>query len=176
MTSKNGIEDRISGIVQHQIQNKQKQSFNKTFITIFVFFCIATGVYFGYSFFSEETATTTPTGKIILPLPGSKTGNQVRVSGYTKNLAPGSDYVWLVVDKPDRGLCWPKRSRLKPNCSFATYIDENGPNELYLLSLYAVNKSMNNEFVEWFEEERFGGMPMLPKSRRLDTVRLWLGE
>ena len=104
MTKKKDVENRISDIFQHQIKNQKKRSFNKILISIGGLFCIAVGVYFGSHFFSEETATTNPIGKITLPLLGSTTGNKVKVRGYTKNLSPGSDYVWLVVDKDRKSV------------------------------------------------------------------------
>ena len=172
---KNSVQENYAGETKDQSKNRSTPFLNQFIITTSVLLFMVIGIYFGYRFFSEGKADATPTGRITLPLPGSTTDKQVRVSGYTKNLPSGSDYVWLVVDKPGIGLCWPKKPQIGPNCSFATVIDENGPKESYLLSLYAVNKSMNDAFSQWFDEARFGGLPMLPESRRLDTVRLWLG-
>jgi hypothetical protein len=33
---------------------------------------------------------------------------------------------------------------------------------------------MHDAFNEWFDRALFGGLPMLPESRRLDIVKLWL--
>jgi len=57
--------------------------------------------------------------------------------------------------KPGIDLCWPKKLQITPNCSFDTSIDENGPGEAYLLSFYAVNKSMSDSFNRWFGESLF---------------------
>jgi hypothetical protein len=60
----------------------------------------------------------------------------------------------------------------KSHYIFETKSQENGPKETYLLSLYVVNKNMHDEFNQCFEETRFGGLPMLPKSRRLKPMNL----
>jgi hypothetical protein len=47
---------------------------------------------------------------------------------------------------------------------------------VYTLSLYVVNKTINDQWQEWFEREIFGGLPMPPDKSRLDSVRLVLGK
>lgn len=122
----------------------------------------------------SETVIQNPTGKISSPATGLTTSNQVPVTGKTENIEPGQ-HVWLAVDKPDLGLCWPKEPGLKPNCSFSTVIYEGGPKEPYTLSLYIVNKTVNDQWEEWLGSERLGGLPMPPDKRRLDSVKLVLG-
>jgi len=39
-----------------------------------------------------------------------------------------------------------------------------------------VNKTINDQWQEWFEREIFGGLPMPPDKSWLDSVRLVLGE
>lgn len=114
-------------------------------------------------------------GKIFSPAPGSLTGNQVKVTGQTTNLEPGQ-YVWLAVDKPNLGICWPKAPRIKQNCKFSTTIYEGGPKEPYTLSLYVVSKTVNDHWQEWLDAGRIGGLTMPPDKRRLDSVRLTLGK
>ena len=116
---------------------------------------------------------TGPAGAILSPTHGSTTGNKVRVQGKTENIEPGQ-HVWLVVDKPALELCWPKDTGIKPNCSFITTINENGPEEPYVLSLYTVNQTIHNQLADWTDQKLSGGFPMLPQSRKLDSVTLML--
>lgn len=116
---------------------------------------------------------TGPWGKISSPSPGSVTGHDVRVTAETGNMEPGQ-YVWLAVDKPKLGLCWPK-IQVEGNTDFKTVITENGPEEPYSLSLYAVNKTVHDQWQGWLKKKRHGGLPMLHESRRLDSVRLIYG-
>ena len=121
----------------------------------------------------NEVDQTGPIGAILSPAHGSTTGNKVRVQGKTENIEPGQ-YVWLVVDKPALELCWPKDTGIKPNCSFITTINENGPEEPYVLSLYTVNQTIHNQLADWTDQKLSGGFPMLPQSRKLDSVTLML--
>ncbi len=122
--------------------------------------------------FSSPDPVTGPWGKIISPTAGSQTTTQVNVTAETKNLEPGQ-YAWLVVDKPGIGLCWPKKP-IKPNTKFKMIIHEEGKKEPYTLSLYSVHKTINDQWQEWLDAELFGGLPMLPDKRRLDSVGLIL--
>lgn len=117
---------------------------------------------------------TGPWGEISSPTAGTITGAAVKVVGATKNIEPGQ-YVWLAVDKPDLGLCWPKVPGIAPNTGFSTVIDESGPREPYSLSLYAVTKTINDQWQNWLAEGKFGGLPMPPDNRLLDSVELILG-
>ena len=49
-----------------------------------------------------------PYGKIKQPSIGSTITGEVEVVGETEDIEPGQ-YIWLAVDKPDIGLCWPKK-------------------------------------------------------------------
>jgi len=115
-----------------------------------------------------------PYGKIISPVSGTITNTEVSVTAETANIDPGQ-YIWLAVDKPDIGLCWPKKQKIKPNCSFKMTLHEEGPKEPYTLSLYAVNKTINDQWETWLEPEKHGGLPMPPDKRRLASVVLVLG-
>ena len=117
------------------------------------------------------TKATAPWGAISAPRPGAVTGTDVKVVGETRNIEPGQ-YIWLAVDKPRLGLCWPKSPRLSPNTNFSTVIYEGGPEEPYTISIYAVNKTVNDQWQEWIAKERFGGLPMPPEIRRLASVTL----
>ena len=113
-----------------------------------------------------------PQGKIKSPVVGSETGKVVRVVGETKNIEPGQ-YVWIVVDKPEIGLCWPKVP-IDANTKFSTTILEEGPKGPFSLSLYVLTEHFHKQWTEWKNQEIFGGLPMLPESRRLDLIRLVL--
>ncbi len=112
-------------------------------------------------------------GEIILPVEGTITGHDVSVIIETKNLEPGT-CVWLAVDKPDIGLCWPKTS-LQANRKLQTTIYEGGPKEPYRLSLYAFNETWDKQWQSWLDHKIFGGLPMPPDSKRLAHVTLILG-
>jgi len=64
--------------------------------------------------------------------------------------------------------------RIEQNVKFITTIYEHGPKELYILSLYVVTKTVNDQWQEWVDREMFSGLPMPPDKRRLDSVRLIL--
>lgn len=136
---------------------------------------IVFGLYFTASLLADPESSTGPSGKIYTPSTGSITSTAVKVTAETKNLEPGQ-YVWLAVDKPNIGLCWPKCPRIEPNSKFSTIIYEEGPEEPYQLSLYAVNKTTHDHWQEWLDQEKFGGLPMPPDPRRLDSVKLVLGK
>ena len=46
--------------------------------------------------------------------------------------------------------------------------------EPYTLSLYIVNKTINDQWQEWLDKEMFGGLPMPPGTHRLASVKLIL--
>ena len=54
------------------------------------------------------------------------------------------------------------------------YIKEEGPKGTYTLSLYVVHKTINDQWQDWLDKEMFGGLPMLPDKRKLDSIRLIL--
>lgn len=112
-------------------------------------------------------------GKIIQPAAGSETGSRVKVTARTWDIEPG-EYVWLVVDKPEMGVCWPKFHVSEVNIHFKIAIYEGGPDGPYSLSLYVVNQDIHDQWTAWQSARKVGGVPMLPKQRLLDTVRLVL--
>ena len=136
-------------------------------ILCIVFFVILTGTYF-----LNPYSELGPQGKIKSPPAGSETGKEVRVIGETKNIEPGQ-YIWLVVDKPEIGLCWPKMS-VKPNTKFSTTILEEGPKGDFMLSKYVLNEIIHSQWKEWQDRDMFGGVNMPPKSKRLDSIKLVL--
>ncbi|WP_084681226.1 hypothetical protein [Desulfospira joergensenii] len=133
-------------------------------------FCIVLFLYSTSSLFTSSIPTV-PYAKITTPSPGSITGEHVKVIGETRNIESGQ-YIWLAVDKPRLGLCWPKAPRLPSNTGFSTEIYEGGPEEPFTLSVYAVNKTVSDHWQDWLNKERDGGLPMPPDNRRLVSVRL----
>ncbi|MBI9083507.1 MAG: hypothetical protein JEZ11_07910 [Desulfobacterales bacterium] len=75
-------------------------------------------------------------------------------------------------------LCWPKRQIFKVTDRFTAKIDERGPNQDFIVSLYAVNRDYHQQIKEWFDfGNRTGskeGMPLLPEDLKLDSVKLKL--
>ncbi len=162
----------IDLINNHQKTKSSKRP--KPIIAVLTGLIIACLIYFGVnSFFSGPQ--TGPQGKILSPLPGTTTSEYVSVTIETQNIGVGQ-YVWLTVDKPRIGLCWPKKSSLESNILYRLTIHEGGPNEAYTLSLYLVNKTINDQWQEWVDRDLFGGLPMLPKRKQLDSVVLILGS
>ena len=174
MNTENETEQEIIALIHKhkKINVKKNHIYRIIALTSFVTFCLMAFLYFGSSLFSIKPSTG-PMGKISSPVAGSSTGHEVKITAETENLEHGQ-YVWLVVDKPDIGLCWPKVSKIMQNTKFMTTIYEGGPKEPYTLSLYAVTKTVNDQWQEWVDREMFGGLPMPPDKRRLDSVRLIL--
>ena len=106
---------------------------------------------------------------------GTITGNEVSVIIETKNLEPGT-CVWLAVDKPELGLCWPKAHRIEPNTKVQIKILKEGPKEPYRLSLYALNEYFDKQWQDWVDHKMFGGLHMPPDSKRLASVEIVLGN
>lgn len=170
----NNLKDEIAKAIRDNAEKPDKSIFYRLIaLTVFTTLCAVLFLYFGTSLFSSSPETK-PFGEIITPTPGTTTGCTVRVVGKTANLEPGQ-HAWLAVDKPSLHLCWPK-GELPQNINFATTIFEEGPKEGYALSLYIVNKTVNDQWAEWLKAQRHGGLPMPPDNKRLDSVRLILGE
>lgn len=113
-------------------------------------------------------------GRIISPADGTITGNEVSIVCETKNIPPGT-YIWLAVDKPEIGLCWPKGfSKIEPNTKLKITILEEGPKEEYRLSLYALNENYNTKWQDWVDHEIFGGLHLPPDAKRLASIMLIL--
>ena len=155
--------------------NNQKKSLRSVIISsVAVTSCLVFLILFLNGLFSETTPTG-PWAKISLPSPGTTTGTNVKITAETRNIEPGQ-YIWLAVDKPKLGLCWPKPLKLHPNTAFATSIHEGGPNEPYRVSIYAVNKTLNDQWEDWVNRNLLSGLPMPPKTRRLASVVLIKAE
>lgn len=117
-----------------------------------------------------------PYGRIMSPAPGSLTLRDLTLSGYTENIPFDRPFVWMVVDVPELGLCWPKKVDIKRNEPFQVKIHEGGPNQEYTVSLYAVGYRLNAMIEQWIEHGIFGGLPMIPKQYRLDSIKLALNN
>jgi hypothetical protein len=107
---------------------KRKNPYNKKsslspILIILIACLVLVAVQYGVSLKSSEPITGS-WGKIISPIAGTTTGTEISVTAETKNLEPGQ-YVWLVVDKPGIGICWPK-IQVKANTHFKTSIKEEG--------------------------------------------------
>lgn len=139
---------------------------------ITIIFCIIMAGFIHITSSSTPGPSTNPMGKIRSPVAGSETGKEVNIVGETKNIGVGQ-YVWLAIDKPDLGLCWPKMHVLG-NTKFSTNILEEGPKEAYRLSLYVLNEIFHKQWKEWQDRKIFGGVHMPPESKRLDQVTLLL--
>ncbi len=113
-------------------------------------------------------------GKIESPKAGSETEKEVKVIGETKNIEPGQ-YIWLAVDKPGIGLCWPK-THIASNTKFSTTILEEGPKETFFISLYVLNENFHNQWKDWQNRKIFGGVHLPPESKRIDSIELILKD
>ena len=130
------------------------------------------GLGFGYYYFfiPQGKITTTDNGQ------GSRL---IEIQGYTRNIPPERNYIWVAVDIPSLNLCWPKRRIYDRNKQFRTKFIENGPNPMVEVSLYALNRDHHQEIKVWREEiklfEQEEGMPILPEEYRVDSVELGVG-
>lgn len=192
--NKNKIKDALRQALKNDqaAPPGQKRPKRTPIIVLIVMCLLIFGLQYSTTFFSSGSGTdspvettpppsadtvvvsdTTPRGKIIFPAAGTITGHDVTVICETINLEPGT-CVWLAVDKPDIGLCWPKGSSIPANTKIQTTIYEGGPKEPYRLSLYAFNETWSKQWQNWVDREIFGGMPMPPDSKRLASVELIL--
>ena len=130
----------------------------------------------GVTLVSWGDAGAEPKGMILSPKPGSNTGREVSVSVITRDLPLGRPHVYLVVDVPSIGYCWPKTSGIAPNTAFRTTIHEAGTRSNYRLSLYAVDNNLHQTIRAWFNRGAPDGLPMLPERFRLDYIELKLSE
>lgn len=112
-----------------------------------------------------------PSGSIITPIDKTQTSTIVYVSGETENIQEGQ-HLWLIVEKPDLRLCWPKYYDIKPNTEFKAAIFEEGREGRYNLSLYAVNDQLNTLWRAWLNSRKYKGLSMPPANKRLHSVSL----
>ena len=111
-------------------------------------------------------------GEIFSPKENSATATKVSVTGVTSMVIRGH-YIWLAVDKKKYRQCWPKAPVSEPNKQFSEDIWEGGPpEEPYTLSLYAVDKRVNDRWLAWLAAKNYNGLPMPAKKHRLDSVAL----
>lgn len=166
------LKDKLKQALEENADKSQKPKKNKTpLLIIIIVALIIIGLQYSTSIFSTGSSTD-PQGKITTPADGSSTGKEVRVVGETKNINAGQ-YIWLAIDKPDLGLCWPKK-RILRNTRFSTTILEEGPKEAYRLSLYVLNETFHDQWKDWRDQKIFGGLHMPPESQRLDQITLLL--
>ena len=109
-------------------------------------------------------------GKIINPPAGSKTARQFTLTGYTKNIPDERSHIWLTVNVKELGLCWPKGPHITANSGFTISVHEEGPKKEFTVSLYAVGEGYHKTFKQWIEDEKFGGIPIIPARYMLDEV------
>jgi len=172
MNGKNIKNKLKQALTENANKERSKNKNKRIFIFIVGVLLVSIFTFFGSTLFSSNTPLG-PWGQIKKPNPGMTTGQKVKVTGETKNIEPGQ-YIWLAVDKPDRGLCWPKMHITTPNTNFGTTIMEEGPEEPYSLSLYLINQTVHEQWKEWLDHEKLGGLHIPPERKRLDSVRLLL--
>ena len=159
------------------IENTETNSFQleKQSLPISIF--IIPGIFFtlilAATYFLNPYSNTGPIGKIKTPKVGSVTQKEFKVVGETRNIESGQ-YIWLAVDKPGIGLCWPK-VQIAANTKFSTSILEEGPKGSFTLSIYILNKNFHEQWKGWQDRKIFGGLHMPPKSKRLNSVKLVFG-
>jgi len=117
-------------------------------------------------------------GEITAPAEGSSAARVVEIEGFTKNIPPEHQYIWVAVDVPGLGLCWPTRQIYSVNAAFKTKILELGPNADFTVSLYAVPRFIHKDILEWIEDCRFTqtetGFKMISDHSKLDSITLKL--
>lgn len=121
-----------------------------------------------------------PRGAFTIPIRGSTTERLVELEGYTQNIPPDRKYLWVTVDVPGLVLCWPHRPIYKTNSPFKTKFLEQGPNQKFTVSLYAVDLPHHQEILNWFAECRttnnHAGLSLLPEDFKLYSVDLLLAD
>lgn len=126
------------------------------------------------------TFMVAPRGEITSPPAGFPTDRLVEIKGFTKNIPLNRRYIWVTVDVPKIGLCWPKRPIYKYNSLFKTKFLEQGPNPEFMVSLYAVDQSYNSEILTWFKERKttksHAGLPLLPEEYKLYSIKLRIAD
>lgn len=152
---------------------KKNQNKRSPFVIVLIIALAIIGLQYSTSLFSPDPETES-WGKIILPAAGSVIGNDVTIVGETQDIAAGH-YIWIAVDKPDIGLCWPQKRVLR-NTRFRTKLKVEGHKRPYFLSLYILNETLHIQWKNQQEREILGGLPMLTEMRRLDSVKLILGN
>ena len=50
-----------------------------------------------------------PRGRFTSPAPGATVPRLFELEGYTRNIPPERRFIWITVDVPKVGLCWPHR-------------------------------------------------------------------
>lgn len=113
-------------------------------------------------------------GKITSPISNAITDRTVTITGYTDSIPIDTPFVWLMVDVPSIGRCWPKKPLIQPNGTFQATIFEGDPNMDYTVSLHAVGYGLNKTIEQRFAAGTFGGLPMIPQQYWMDSVRLSL--
>jgi len=179
--SQNDLKDKIiQAIKENQTpeqtisKHHKKTLYSVMIVSALTTLCLVLFIFFINNLFSEPHPTG-PWARITFPLSGTTTGTNVKITAETRNIEPGQ-HIWLAVDKPDLGLCWPKSHPLHPNTRFSTIINERGPNGAYRVSIYAVNKTLNDQWEDWVKMKRLGGLPMPPEQRQLASVNLVKAE
>ncbi len=127
------------------------------------------GILFVSTIFYPE-AVIGPTGKIHSPIPGSSTGSEVRIVGQTKNITTGQ-HVWIALDKPRTGLCWPKTD-IYGNTRFSAVIQKEPSEQSVRISLYILDETFHQTWKQWLERGTLGGLHLPPDVKRLDSVNL----
>lgn len=119
-----------------------------------------------------------PRGQITYPQSDTRTERDFPIEAFTDNIPPQRGHVWLVVEIPSVGLCWPKCHITETNCRFRCNIHEGGSSRHFTVAMYAVNQPLHAQILDWFEVEfrsgNHGGMVLLPEKYKLDSVRLSL--
>jgi hypothetical protein len=173
----NDLKDKIIQAIKENQTPEQsisthhkKNLYSVMIVSALTTLCLVLFILFINNLFSEPHQPG-PWARITFPLPGTTNGTNVKITTETRNIEPGR-HIWLAVDKPDLELCWPKSPRLMPNTGFSTTIYERGPAEPYWVSVYAVTKTLNDQWEDWVKMKRLGGLPMPPENRRIDSVVL----
>ena len=137
---------------------------------IAVLVAVAAGFGYWYAFF--------PRGRFTSPAPGATVDRVMELEGFTRNIPPERRFLWVVVDVPDLGLCWPHRQIHRVNGPFKAKIHEQGPNQTITVALYAVPWDVHHEILKWREmclrTGSFEGFPMIAEGLRLDLINLRL--
>ncbi|MCP4020645.1 MAG: hypothetical protein GY729_02280, partial [Desulfobacteraceae bacterium] len=151
---RNSLKEKLKqALAAHDNRNKEnKREQRSPFWAIAAIGLLIVIMHYSTTLFNPKQPSG-PWAKITTPAIGSTTGQRIKVVGESGNLQPGQ-FLWLAVDKPHKGLCWPKPPHLRANMKFQTTIDERGPKEAYILSLYVLNQKLHMQWRQWVREKK----------------------
>ena len=165
------IDKQVFELLSHAHPIKSKWSLSlKIVITALVLTAVGVSGTLGYIFWYQ------PRGKITRLTKSQDADWIFSVEGDTINFPAERRYLWIVVDVPELGLCWPKRPVHYPNQAFGMKFYENNRDNNGKVSIYALSRAYDQKIREWMNfvlnSGAADGLSMLPEEYRVDSIKL----